>query len=526
MKRVYTMTIAVLVGVISMFSFAAFAQGPPQVTNVSLQATSPNHLFDDDLFCTYDLTDATATAVAWYLNGSPVSGLYLPIEGGAVNGLLDLSGNGHTMTAVGDATVAWQATGGHDGTGAFVFNTSFYINAGEVFPTSGSYTKVAWVNRAGAGSNNIMSSQDVAGGHVFYASQTQSFRLGAGQAGSWNIVQDPIPLATDVWYHVAVTFDYATSEMILYKDGTPVSTATVPAANKDILDATLHVGAFANSSQWNGRIDEARLYNAVLSPEQILALYHGSDTIKYTETVLGEAWYADVTPFSATEMGTTVSSNTLTIMSDPPAVSGIPDQSIPEGSSFATVTLDNYVTDANHSASEMTWTATGEVELSVSIIDRVATITIPDQDWNGDETIVFRATDPDGLYDEDTALFEVTPVNDAPVCGDIPNQETAQGFAFDVIYLDNYITDIDNAPSEITWSCSGVVNLQVIIDNVSNIATIDVLSPDWFGSEIVTFYCTDPGNLYDTDAATFTVDADPTLESVHLTATTKKPQST
>jgi hypothetical protein len=28
MKRVYTMTIAVLVGIISMFSFTAFAQGP------------------------------------------------------------------------------------------------------------------------------------------------------------------------------------------------------------------------------------------------------------------------------------------------------------------------------------------------------------------------------------------------------------------------------------------------------------------------------------------------------------------
>ena len=73
MKRVYTMTIAVLVGIISMFSFTAFAQGPPQATNVSLQATSPNHLFDDDIFCTYDLTDATTAAVAWYRNGSPMT---------------------------------------------------------------------------------------------------------------------------------------------------------------------------------------------------------------------------------------------------------------------------------------------------------------------------------------------------------------------------------------------------------------------------------------------------------------------
>ena len=523
MKRVYTMTIAVLVGITSMFSFTAFAQGPPQVTNVSLQATSPNHLFDDDLFCTYDLTDATVAATAWYQNGSPVIEMYLPIEGGPVNGLLDLSSNGYIMTAVGDATAAWQATGGQDGAGAFVFSSAFYINAGEVFPVSGSYTKMAWVNRAGSGSNNIMSSQDVTGGHVFYASQSQSYRLSAGQAGSWNIVQDPIPLATDVWYHVAVTFDYATSEMILYKDGAPVSTATVPPANKDILDATLLVGAFANSSQWNGRMDEARIYHRVLSPEQILALYHSRDSIAYTETVLGDVWYADVTPFSATEMGSTVTSNSLTIMSDPPVVSGIPDEAVPEGSSFATVILDNYVTDGNHTASQMTWTASGEIELSVDIVDRVATISIPDPDWNGYETIVFRATDPDGLYDEDEALFEATAVNDAPVCGDVPGQETDQGSAFDPIYLDSYVSDVDNIPSEMTWSCSGMVNLEVMIDNINNIATIDVLSPDWYGSETVTFYCADPGNLYDTDAATFTVDADPSVESVVLGATSMSP---
>ena len=49
----------------------------------------------------------------------------------------------------------------------------------------------------------------------------------------------------------------------------------------------------------------------------------------------------------------------------------------------------------------MTWTATGQTELSVSIDPgtHVATITIPTVDWNGAETITFRATDPGACHD-------------------------------------------------------------------------------------------------------------------------------
>ncbi|UCF12741.1 MAG: tandem-95 repeat protein, partial [Thermoplasmatales archaeon] len=50
--------------------------------------------------------------------------------------------------------------------------------------------------------------------------------------------------------------------------------------------------------------------------------------------------------------------------------------------------------------------------------NRVATIGIPNPDWYGSETITFRATDPGGLWDEDSATFTVTNVNDPPVAYD------------------------------------------------------------------------------------------------------------
>jgi len=95
---------------------------------------------------------------------------------------------------------------------------------------------------------------------------------------------------------------------------------------------------------------------------------------------------------------------TVNSVNNPPLVSDIPDQSIENGS-FATINLDDYVTDPDNTASEMTWEATGQVELSVSITDRVATINIPDDGWEGSETITFTATDPGGLSDSDDAEF-------------------------------------------------------------------------------------------------------------------------
>ncbi|MBN2481446.1 MAG: cadherin-like domain-containing protein [Bacteroidales bacterium] len=106
----------------------------------------------------------------------------------------------------------------------------------------------------------------------------------------------------------------------------------------------------------------------------------------------------------------------VTAVNDPPVVSDIPDQTVAEGESFTTITLDNYVTDPDHTDAEMVWTYAGNVQLTVNINNRIATITIPAGEWYGSETITFTATDPPGGYDSDPAMFTVTA---APVLGNI-----------------------------------------------------------------------------------------------------------
>lgn len=191
------------------------------------------------------------------------------------------------------------------------------------------------------------------------------------------------------------------------------------------------------------------------------------------------------------------------VANDPPVVTDIPDQSILEGQTFTTINLDDYVSDADNTDAEMTWTYSGNTELTVDITSCVATITIPDINWNGAEVITFRATDPGLLWDEDPATFTVTAQNDPPIVTDIPDQSILEGQTFTTINLDDYISDVDNTDAQMTWTYSG--NTELIVDITNRVATITTPSPTWQGAEIITFRATDPGLLWDEDPATFTV---------------------
>jgi PKD repeat protein len=194
---------------------------------------------------------------------------------------------------------------------------------------------------------------------------------------------------------------------------------------------------------------------------------------------------------------------TVSPVNDPPVVSDISDQSISEGNSFTAIQLDNYVEDIDHTDSEITWTATGQFNLTVTILNRIATIEIEDSDWNGTETVLFTAADPGGSTSSDEVIFTVSPVNDPPVVSGITDQSISEGNAFTAIPLDTFVKDIDNADSEITWTATGQSNLTVTISN--RIAKIENPDSDWNGTETIRFTAVDPEGLTSSDEAIFTV---------------------
>ena len=327
-----------------------FKPPPPGLVGTPvLASTSGDDLTTDDLTCSYTLgSTATTAATAWYVDGVPQMTLYMPMEGGAANALLDYSGNGIGVTTGGDPM--WISDGGHDGNGAFAFDgIGDRLIAGETFPTSSSYTKTAWVYRTGTTNNNIISGDNGGTGHAFWAQNNGGTTLSAGHHGSWAIVIDSQPLDLDTWYFVAVTFDYDSGEMILYRDAIPVDSATVPSGQRNVTDATLLIGSFGSGNNWSGNIDEPRVYDHVLSPQQIAAMYNGGsgdiNEIVSQQTDVGEDWQCRVTPFSASDEGATAASNTLTILSPPDEDGdGIPD-SIEVGHSC--LLYDNDDTDAD-----------------------------------------------------------------------------------------------------------------------------------------------------------------------------------
>ena len=219
----------------------------------------------------------------------------------------------------------------------------------------------------------------------------------------------------------------------------------------------------------------------------------GEETITFTAEDLDGATDSDSATF------------TVTPVNDPPVVGDIPNQTIAEGESFTTINLDDYVEDAEDDDSDISWTFAGNVELIVSIVDRVATISVPNADWNGTETITFTAEDLDGATDDDNASFTVTPINDAPVVSDIPGETITEGETFATINLDDYVNDVDNPDTEISWTTSGEVDLTVSI--VDRVATISIPNVDWNGTETITFTAEDLIGATDSDSATFTVTA-------------------
>jgi len=130
----------------------------------------------------------------------------------------------------------------------------------------------------------------------------------------------------------------------------------------------------------------------------------------------------------------------------------IPDQTVDQGSSFTSITLDNYVTDTNHSYTEITWTVSGCSQLSITIDNsRIVTITAIDNNWSGSESITFTATDPDGMTDTDAVSFTVLSVNSNLTISTLLNQNAINGFSTSITFQ---ITDTEGGYISISATSS------------------------------------------------------------------------
>ena len=124
-----------------------------------------------------------------------------------------------------------------------------------------SYTKEAWVYANASSSNNIISASSVP---FFLASGTLTVAQGVA-------INDPTAFPLGQWVHVAATYDAPSSTINLYKNGVLVAT-TSSAGSYPVED--IMIGAYPpipSGHNFDGIIDEARIWDIALSQSQIQA---------------------------------------------------------------------------------------------------------------------------------------------------------------------------------------------------------------------------------------------------------------
>jgi hypothetical protein len=146
----------------------------------------------------------------------------------------------------------------------------------------------------------------------------------------------------------------------------------------------------------------------------------------------------------------------VTSVNDPPViVKQVGDQKIKEKERFNPIDLSKIVNDPDNKPNELKWSVSGNNELAVDIKNGRATVTTPNPNWFGKETITFTVMDPAGDKQTSKATFEVTPVNDPPKFKPIPPQAIEEKKTFPPIDLSQYVTDPDNTIQELKWSIDG-----------------------------------------------------------------------
>ncbi|AGQ90912.1 RTX toxin [Vibrio parahaemolyticus O1:Kuk str. FDA_R31] len=103
---------------------------------------------------------------------------------------------------------------------------------------------------------------------------------------------------------------------------------------------------------------------------------------------------------------------TVNAVNDTPVVeSNIADQALAEDFTPYTIDLNTAFSDVDNVDGELTFSVSGNSNIQVAIVNGIATIT-PTADWNGSETLTFKATDPSGESISQTVNFTVAPVAD------------------------------------------------------------------------------------------------------------------
>jgi glucose/arabinose dehydrogenase len=173
---------------------------------------------------------------------------------------------------------AWQPAGGKVGGGLQLDGVDDYVSTGFVLnPADGAFTLLAWIKGGspgqvvvsqtdGTGAGETWLGADALNGHLL----TELVPPPAGRFTAPPLVSASV-ITDGQWHHVGLVWDGTYRR--LYVDGTEVAADTEPLTPLRSSDGGLYVGAGKGldpASLWAGLIDDVRLYNVALAPDETM----------------------------------------------------------------------------------------------------------------------------------------------------------------------------------------------------------------------------------------------------------------
>ncbi|MFK8014013.1 MAG: cadherin-like domain-containing protein [Gammaproteobacteria bacterium] len=161
-----------------------------------------------------------------------------------------------------------------------------YVQIDGLFGEPQNVTLAAWINTDSVDS--------LGGGVISLGGEPALYLNSAGQmeayynSGAAHFITDSDSVLGTGWRHVAMTVDTLSDVMTLYIDGVAVGTVTAPDSIEYVPASTTYIGRDGRgTSDWdfNGQIDDARVFDRALTADEIAAIAGNRDTASDTIVV-------------------------------------------------------------------------------------------------------------------------------------------------------------------------------------------------------------------------------------------------
>jgi alpha-L-arabinofuranosidase len=185
----------------------------------------------------------------------------------------DSSGNNKTGTLIGGSS--WT-TGGKINGAVNLDGTTGYASLPYIINPSANFTAAAWVKLDSSyGTNSqVILQQEGTNGKTWLLRKSSTGKLSSYLGGADTLSNGTIAVGS--WYHVAIVNNGGTVK--LYINGLPDGSASRPIASET--SGAMRVGCHktpdTTNEEWDGTVDEVRIYNRALSDTEILNLYNGN----------------------------------------------------------------------------------------------------------------------------------------------------------------------------------------------------------------------------------------------------------